>query len=319
MYDEIRLNVGGIVIQIRWENSQIVDWPDPRYEEFISAEQPDVSLRVHCGRLPECKGANLIFDGEKNWGLYQNEEGYIVKCYDPQSHRLDNVAIMSEDFRVGDYYILPKRGRLRKRDIKKGPGCYKRGLARWSLFDLMNPFFKLLLVNLLTSGKGVLVHGCGVIDCNSGMAFVGPTEAGKSTIGILWREGKGATVLSDEYIIITKNEGKFYLTGTPWHSDALRVSSKAAELRKVYFIYHAKENIVTSEHQVESFNQLFPQLFLPFWDDKRLKFAVEFCNSLIQLVDCQRLGFVNDEGIVDFLRGEVRGYGKKEIFQTHSV
>jgi ABC-type cobalamin/Fe3+-siderophores transport system ATPase subunit len=60
------------------------------------------------------------------------------------------------------------------------------------------PLDELIFTNLLAQRNGVELHGCGVIDHDQGLLFLGFSGAGKSTLARLWRRHLDATILSDD-------------------------------------------------------------------------------------------------------------------------
>jgi hypothetical protein len=289
---ELKLKIGGIGISIEWKGSRIVDWPHPFYKKFLSNSKPQITLKVHCAGLPR-HSSQLIFDGKKEgyWRLYRNNSKYIIETFDTMTHKTNKVCFLDPDFHSGDVYIDPESERSRRPRIKKGPF--------FSLPSLMQPLAQLLLVNLLTKEEGIMVHGLGINDRGKGIAFVGESGAGKSTLAGLWEDQERVDILSDEHIIIRKKNGQFWLYGTPWPGMAMATSSQAVRLKKIFFIGHSLENKILGQATA---GDLFPLLFLPFWDREGLEFVLGFCQELVRTVECKKLGFVKDKKVINFLR-----------------
>lgn len=296
MNGEIRLKIAGIGISVRWNGSQVVDWPRPGYRDFICNDRADAEINVHCDTLPEYPRDKLIFDGEENWRFYQNKSGYVMELFDTLTHEKCAVGFMKPDFSSSDIYISPQWALVRHSSGKGlNPPC-------WSFPFLMQPFGQLLLINLLAGNRGIMVHGLGINDRGKGMVFVGRSGAGKSTMAEFYKDEKGAIVLNDERIIIKKKDGRFRVYGTPWPGMAMTVSSQGIPVDKLFFIHHAPENTVSSQDTVSSLNCLFPQMFLSFWDRNALDCALKLSEELISGVECRRLGFIKDRSVIDFVR-----------------
>lgn len=200
---------------------------------------------------------------------------------------------MKADFSTGQVYVDPQSDRLHS------PKNIDLAYPSWSLPLLMEPLGKLLLVNILASGGGIMAHGLGVNDHGKGIAFLGKSGAGKSTMAEFWRGQKGTDILSDEHILIRKKNGQFWLYGTPWPGMAAEASSKGVPLKQVFFIEHASENKILGQGHT---GNLFPQLFLPFWDKERLNSVLKLCRDLNKAIDWKKLGFVKDKSVVKFVR-----------------
>ena len=80
------------------------------------------------------------------------------------------------------------------------------------------------------------------------------------------------------------------------------MSAATVPLHKVFFLEHGSRNAVIADTRLTLYGLLFQQLFLPFWDDEALGFAVNFAHELITALPAHRLAFVNDRTAVEFLR-----------------
>ena len=296
MSEELKFAIGGVGISIKWEGSRILNWPHPFFEKFLSNSRPQITLKVHCASLPR-HSSQLVFEGkeEGNWRLYQNNSKYIIETFDTLTRKKNKVCLIEPDFSFGEVYVEPQSGLLHslRKILSRCPS--------WSLVQLMQPLGKLLLVNVLAMGGGIMAHGLGINDRGKGIAFVGESGAGKSTLAGLWEDQEGVDILSDEHIIIRKKNGQFWLYGTPWPGGAMATSSRKVRLEKVFFIGHASENKILGPATPSN---LFPLLFLPFWDEERLKSVLEFCEDLFKTLESKKLGFLKGKSVVEFIRSE---------------
>jgi len=165
----------------------------------------------------------------------------------------------------------------------------------------MQPLGQLLLVNVLADEGGFMAHGLGIEDQGKGIAFLGGTGTGKSTMAKLWGGQKRVNVLSDEHIIVRKSKGQYWLYGTPWPGMAGTLSSEKAPLHHLFFIEHASENKILGQGTV---GDIFPLLFLPFWNKIRINRILMQCEDMFKALEWKKLGFVKDESVVEFVRSE---------------
>ena len=288
---ELKLRIAGIGMSLKWEGSRIIDWPHPRYEDFISNGKVDVNLRVHCGHFPEFTFDEMLFDGkeEGNWRLFRSNSGFVIETFDTLTRKKNKVCLLGPDFQSGDVYIDVQQERARQRREK--------GLF-FSFPFLIQPLAEILLVNLLPKDQGIVVHGSGISDRGKGIAFLGRSGAGKSTLARLYKKEKGVVILSDERIVIRKEKDGFWLYGTPWPGMAMAASSERVPLKSIFFIEHAQENTLLGQ---ATLSDLFPMLFLPFWDKERLHFVLEFCGDLIETLECRKVGFRKDKSVIEFV------------------
>jgi len=69
------------------------------------------------------------------------------------------------------------------------------------------PLDELLIMHRLTQEKAIELHGCGIVRADgAGNLFVGHSGAGKSTTTRLWTEVEDVEVLSDDRIIVRRDE-----------------------------------------------------------------------------------------------------------------
>lgn len=71
-------------------------------------------------------------------------------------------------------------------------------------------FFK-----VVNKGKGYFFHGAGIKIAQHGLLFLAPAETGKTTLSQR-AERSGFTVLSDEMVFISKENGRFTVFSTPF-------------------------------------------------------------------------------------------------------
>lgn len=293
---EIKLKIAGIGISIGWEGSRIIDWPHPCYQDFVFDGKADLNLRIHCGHFPGYSRSELIFDAERDgyWKLYRENSRYIIEVYDTKSRKQSKACFMKPDFSRADVYINPELERMRWPRRKRLKGAF------WSFPCLIEPLVEVLLVNLLAKKKGIMVHGLGINDRGTGRAFLGGTGTGKSTLAGFYKSEEGTNILCDEHIIIRKEKQGFRLYGTPWPGMAAATLSEDVPLKRVFFIEHATANKILDRGTL---SDLFPLLFLPFWDRESMELILKFCEELLGKIECKKLGFIKNRNVIDFVRG----------------
>jgi len=169
---------------------------------------PELTVRAHLGSLPELDPREHIFRSGGNWTLYSHDNQWVFLLEapgtGPEPYAL---AVINREFSNGDVYV---------RRLEEFEVWYPDSLPN----PLEYPLAELLMVHLLSQGRGHLFHACGVAYEGKGLLFAGVSVAGKSTIANLWKQVPGAAILSDDRIIIRKMDSQFWMYGTPWHGDA---------------------------------------------------------------------------------------------------
>src|SRR5579859_127215 len=128
-------------------------------------------------------------------------------------------------------------------------GDYSRGrvllLRRYfaadvPVYPLEYPLDELLMIHRISRGEGIEVHACGVVMPDGvGRLFIGHSGAGKSTTSRLWMAREGASVLSDDRIILRMANGTPFMYGTPWHGDAGLAAQASARVDRIYLLEHS--------------------------------------------------------------------------------
>ncbi|MFZ5800319.1 MAG: hypothetical protein ACOY3D_02940 [Candidatus Omnitrophota bacterium] len=268
-----------------------------RYDNFSyrGKTAADILIEVKIvERLPEFPGARPVFityhfqDGEENWRMQKYGKDYIYRC-SLQSKR--QVMLVSRNFDHVTAYLLPGWD----------------GKKVWDSADIIYDFLQVLLINYFAlNKKGIFTHSFGVKDLNGkGLLFAGKSRAGKSTAARIWHRHSGAMVLNDDRIIVLKQNGRFFIHGSPWHgnfSDYLASRIESAHLDKMFFIHHASKNRVRAVDGKTAFRLLYPAMFPTFWDKGFLENVASFCQDLVGSVPCYILGFVKDKRVIDFVR-----------------
>ncbi|MFO7709637.1 MAG: hypothetical protein R6V84_15830 [Desulfobacterales bacterium] len=165
----------------------------------------------------------------------------------------------------------------------------------------LGPALELVMINRLARGDGVILHGCGISREGRGIVFAGESGAGKSTLSRLWAQKRGVEILSDDRVIVRRQNGLFCLYGTPWHGDAAFAAPGGVPLERIFFIRHGERNAVRPMARVFYVRELLKCSFPPLWDAAGMGFTLEFFDELTSAVPCAELAFVPDSSALDFI------------------
>ncbi len=291
MNESLAVKIGPIGLSLHWSGSRISGWPHQSYEDFLTEGPCEVTLEVHCGPLPAYRTDELLFEARDNrWNLYRTDGHYLLEMFDTETGEKSRVVLLNQQLTSGEVYLTPE---------SESP-------PSWSVPLLLRHLGELLVVNLLSRDRGFLIHAAGINDGGAGLLFVGPSGSGKTTLANLYHGRPGVTVLSDERTIISRSGPQFVISGTPWPGGAMLASAASVPLRRIFVIEHAPRNVLYAEKRATLAGLLFQQLFLPFWDRHGLTSALSLADDLLRTVPAHRLGFVNDPGVIEFLRGQAR-------------
>jgi hypothetical protein len=285
------LSIGGVVLSAIGDDSGPLFEIDAVHQRFLLSDaSPDITLRVHYRDLPEPLSGEKVFESGGIWSLYRQQDRYIIPLVAAQlGPRPYKVAVFNDSFTSGDLYVRPL------------PEDAGNGRPRhFNPFEY--PIDELLLVNFLGRRRlGLIIHALGLIDAGRGLVFSGVSGAGKSTLARCWH-GAGATMLSDDRIVIREFDGRFHFWGTPWHGDALISLPASAPLEKLFFLEHAAHNQLRTLSPSEAALKILLRCFPTFYDRDGMANTLELISRLVAAIPCFALGFVPDERVVAFIR-----------------
>jgi hypothetical protein len=219
-----------------------------------------------------------IFDSQSLWALYREDEDFVFSFTSALlgSHPYKCLRI-DESFRSGEM-VLSREALEPYRTV-----C-----------PLEYPADELLITNYLARhGLGVEVHGCGLIDGETGgHLFLGHSGAGKSTTTRLWQSLRNAEILSDDRIILRLHNGELWMHGTPWHGEAALASPNKAKLSRIFILQHGEENIISALTASHAVGELFARSFPPFHSPAGLERSIEFLHAVVKTVPCYEFRFL---------------------------
>jgi hypothetical protein len=296
---DVSLSIGGITIHLVADDPRLAPPTDGVLRQFLVARRaPDVEVRARWTETPEDPGGALVFDGGTPWQLHRVGTDLVFTFRSELGGRIPyKTARFNETFTEGDVWIYRPQFASRPDE---------------PINPLEYPLDELLMIHLLSQGKGVEVHGCAIVD-ERGRAylFAGQSGAGKSTIATLWTEHMrvmGAaesqgrvTLLSDERVVLRTDRDPIVVFGTPWHGDARSASPLSGELAGVFFLRHALANRITPERGALALAKLFSCSFLPFHGAATLDRTAGALERIVSRTPCHSLGFVPDQSAIDTL------------------
>lgn len=284
------LSIGGFVIGLSSDYRRLVTPPPGILEDFlIPTRVPDLHIDASwCSAIAEPEGTPL-FDSGGAWRLLPSSDGEsIVVCHSSLGDR--------EPYLEARFDAAFARGvlRLNARHFDDEAGR--------STFPLDYPVDEVAMVHLLSRGRGVEIHGCGVRD-DRGRAYVfaGQSGAGKSTIGRLWAERRDVTVLSDERVVVRTDGDRVTVWGTPFHGDAILASPASGELAGIFFLRHGERHAVVPLDGAQAVAQLMSCAFLPFYDPRAVASTLDAVERALGCAPAHDFFFVPNTSALDFV------------------
>ena len=172
--------------------------------------------------------------------------------------------------------------------------------AELPVYPLEYPLDELLMIHRLARGEGAEVHACGVVTADGiGRLFVGHSGAGKSTTSRLWLRQQGATVLSDDRIILRLHDGGPVMYGTPWHGDAGLAAQASAPVNQIFLLEHGHRNEIVALEPARAAAELFARTFVPYHSASGLTHTLQFLEHVTARVPVALYRFKPDASAIE--------------------
>jgi hypothetical protein len=283
----ITIKIADITISLISVDPELKLWVDEATTTFLNpSSTPDVTIEGRWGDLPQVENRGKIFDSGSVWRLYQTNGGYLFSFH-------------SSIFGPVPYKLVKTQRDFTHSEVSLHRPYFDPDK---SIYPLEYPVDELLLINLLALGRGVEVHACGVVDASErGHLFIGQSGAGKTTMARFWQKIPGATILSDDRIILRQIDKKIWMYGTPWHGEAMLASPERAPLTIIYFLERGLKNELIPQRYSDTVGRLMTCSFIPFYSKPGLAFTLGFFEELVKAAPCCELRFVPDKRVVEFI------------------
>jgi hypothetical protein len=291
---ETFLSVGDVMFHVVSDDHRLASAPDGPLESFCADQGlPDIDIRARWTDTPvECRG-DVLFDSGGAWQLLQSDGEFLFtfrsSVRGPVPYK---TARFNPTFTGGEVQLYRRHFDPQSSD---------------AVYALEYPLDELLMIHLLSQGRGVEIHGCGLLDeAGRGYVFAGQSGAGKSTMARLWADLPGVKVLSDERVVLRTDRHPITIHGTPWHGDALLVSPLSGELAGVFLLSHSAIHAVVPTGGSRAAARLLACSFLPFHSAAAVDLTARALERVITDVPCHDLCFAPDRSVIDVLRRHMK-------------
>jgi hypothetical protein len=272
----LAFSIAGISVTLQWHPPISGVGAPPAYQPFLTKRSNDLCLELSTGE-PQRGEQVPVFDSAPIWSLYRLKDGSLFHLFDSYPALKRTLLIPAEG----------GRARLSFQAADHNP--------------FVGPALELLMITHLARRDGVILHGCGISTGGRGIVFAGESGAGKSTLSRLWAQKEGIEILSDDRVIVRRQNGSFYLYGTPWHGDEAFAAPGGVELSRIFFIRHGQRNDVRKLSAAGAVCEMLKCSFPPLWDAGGTAAALELFHAVAVSAPCAELAFVPDRTAVDFV------------------
>ncbi len=282
-------NIAGIVLQVESDLpiGKTTFHDKLRIFETDGPGEDTILIRHHfVDSPPVMLESDRLINRQSPWSIYRRDDSwiYIATPDEPSETAFYQYAVASGDYSRIDIY-------------NPGSSAFSAGgLQSLTLF----PTDQILLSQILALREAFYIHSSGVIYKNSGLLFIGHSEAGKSTMVKMLMDR--AKILCDDRIIVRRWPEGFRIHGNWSHGEVPAVSPDSSPLKAVFLlIKDTQSRCVRVESTREIITNLLDCLIKPFtpaaWWDRILALV----GSLATEVPFYRLYSDKSRKVIDLL------------------
>lgn len=156
-----------------------------------------------------------------------------------------------------------------------------------------------ICMEILNNYNGFFFHCSSLAYDNKGFLFTAPSGTGKSTHAKLWQKhfGNKVTMINDDKPIIRRENGKFYIYGTPWQGKSNIGNNIKVPVHSVCVLSQGKENIIKKLSYFEALTVFMDQTERPA-DKKSMENLVDLFDDFIRQIPIYKMSCnISDDAV----------------------
>jgi hypothetical protein len=261
--DAVAIEIGGMPIALRTEDSGFRQLLENRYAGFISSSNPQFEFDIELSEPAET------------------------------THADDDVQV-----RLQDGQWLLQRGDFRARwDARAGRGHIRQSRNPYAIDSVLRIVHTLILARQ----GGFLVHAASAIRGGRGFLFAGMSGVGKTTISRL--APADTSLLTDEISYVRRDGNAYRACGTPFAGELARVGeNRSAPLSTLFFLEQGLENRTEPVGTSEAIRLLLRNILFFAEDAELVGLVFRSACEFVEQVPVRRLIFVPDERVWEMIR-----------------
>ncbi len=161
---------------------------------------------------------------------------------------------------------------------------------------------QIIVSKLLATRKGALLHANGFVASGKGFLLAGPSTAGKTTLSAMLRK-KGFHIFSDDRAIVRFVNDQWFMEGSWFHGSTPVTSTGTWELGGIFFLEHARENIISPlDSSSKKIGAILQSLVRPHITAEEWQSILATVEKISQDIPCYQLRFDLSGAIVSRIR-----------------
>lgn len=289
MPEALRLHIAGLAYRLEAPSGlRLVD-TDPLYRGFLcgppaGVEAEEISVSIEVGRVPPPSESNVAFDSVESWLAARDGHDLQVFFRSP-----------TDSGRHWWRATVPAAGT--PIHLVFAPELLEDD-GQTLVNPLHYPLDQLLTMWLLATRHGCILHAAGFSRSGRGLACIGRSGAGKTTLMAQLSRMTGLLRLSDDRVTVGVGQDPA-IFGTPWAGEGLVAGNASAELGALVFLHHGEEHRLEAIDARAAAHQLLPTTSIPWFDTHRATAVLATLDELVRSVPAYDLHFRPDPGVVE--------------------
>ena len=284
---ETFLSVGDVTFRVASDDRRLASPADgPLVPFFSDRGRADVEICARWSDTPLESPGQLLFDSGGTWQLLQSSRELLFTFRSSLRGSVPyKTARFNPAFTAGDVQLF-------RPHFDRHPSE--------PVYPLEYPLDELLMIHLLSQGKGVEIHACGLLGPDGrAYLFAGQSGAGKSTMARLWLNQPGVRLFTDERVVLRTDRSRIAAYGTPWHGEAGLALPLSGDLAAVFFLNQAPANSVVPVTAAQAAARLLACSFLPFHSANAVDRTMAAVERVTREAPCYDLWFTPDQSVID--------------------